>query len=320
MFVKGTETREEGQFSFKKYKGLALFKVIAVNPSLLDLVKLFPDKEHDKEPVYEFNREDIKGQRVCFHLQTIPRDGKVPLINTSVSYFLTDAPFTSNDGNKVQVIDIYGNTRWVTREEMKMDKLPPLPPNFKPFGEKWRVAYRGEEGLTRFIRAYLGTPGNCIYIAATKEWKSKEGEMLKAAEGCLEKGDLKSILEGNMKPLREILALMPGNRVKMLMGVKHDQNGRSFQAVHPFPLTGNSNSSSMLARQVEQDQQVGRFQDIDFGHDPFALVEHVEEYTNIKKEEIPGDDNFFGVSSNPVTVTTPKETIDDDLGNEELPF
>jgi hypothetical protein len=306
MFTKGVETLDEALLSNKKYKGLGSFKVVAVNPTMTELSGLYPTRIFDREPDYKSVREDgTMGTRVCFHLQT---PFKEETINVSVSYFLFSRPMQNKDNTKVQLVNGYGQSRWVTVEEAKSKQLAELPSNQMPFIGTWKIAHQGEADLLRFIRAYLGTPDPCLYLSDTKSWKAKDGDALKMAEGYLEKKDLDAILAGNVKCLREAIALMPENKVKMLMGVHNSQSGSLQQSVYRFPLKGNTTNYTQLIRDLENAKSNSQIiAGTDYGVAPFPVVECTESYTTFQQTPVQTaatvtDDNFFGP---PATSTPP---------------
>ncbi|MDQ9822852.1 hypothetical protein RFZ44_05690, partial [Acinetobacter sp. 163] len=72
----------------------------------------------------------------------------------------------------------------------------------------------GEEELTKFIKAYLNIPNVMKYVNNT--WV-----MVDNPEDCEARLEhIEDYFKGNFKELREVIALQPNNRVKVLFGVK----------------------------------------------------------------------------------------------------
>jgi hypothetical protein len=331
MFKEGVKTNEGELQAAKKYKGLGLFKVTAVNPTMDELSEMFPTRIFDREPDYDSLRnKETPGKRICFQLQT---PFKEETIDVAVSYFLYDCPAKNKDDSKIQVVNCYGQSRWITIEEAKSKVLPDLPSNQMPFIGNWRPAYYGEADLLRFIRAYLGTPGPCIYVNATKGWKAKDGNALKDAEGYFEGKEIKAILAGDMKPLKDAIAMMPENKVKMLMGVRRNQSGSLYQDVYRFPLSGNTDNPAALVRDLENAKKNSQsIQGTDYGVAPFPIIEVVESYTSFQPATATtaaaaapmGDDNFFGTPAATAPATPPSPVDENKLPDndpvDDLPF
>ena len=157
----------ESEKTFNKYIGIAPVTILAVNPTLVELIKLY-NNENIKEPVYtntvEINGEKVPSARITFIVKTekVVKNNNVihegGVIN-SMSFNIYRMPRYNKDKTKMQVIDKYGRTAWATIEEINNKLVPTystgnkaaIDPNYRPL-------YAGEEELVKFLINYLGIP------------------------------------------------------------------------------------------------------------------------------------------------------------------
>jgi hypothetical protein len=304
MFGTGQETGEPVQGStFKKYKGIIPFNVISVNPDIMALKKLFPKRDITDEPRYIFEKEGRKSFCFRIYLRMIdPKQEEPPIMD--VSFWLGDN-FAVSSGGKVQVINVYGDTKWITKEELAAKEIKTLG-TMRPFPGKWRQAVQGEEKLTRFVRDFL-----CIkqpFNYKSGEWILKEGDAIKECEGYFEGDDLKKLISGNSDPIRKYLAGRPDNKIKFLCGIRAN-NGKEYQTVYPFSISYNGTANG-VNKQLEADRAFGRESDTDYGEYPFPMVEHVLSSTAVKKE----DTTEFNFGETPARETAKSTgSFEDDL-------
>lgn len=225
-FSKGKETTD---VVIKRYIGVAPVKVLAVNPTKAEMEKIYgTDIEND--PIY-VGKVDINGQsynnvRLDFIVATDEEKTGVNM-TTKVAIFVREQYRYNRDMSKVQVIDKYGRTAWVTKEQAQNHEVPVyangLPANID---KDYRPCYVGEEDLTNFIKAYLNIPNVMKYVNGT--WV-----LVDNPQDCEARLDnIKDYFRGDFRELKDIMALQPNNKVKVLFGVRTNDEGRQYQAVY----------------------------------------------------------------------------------------
>lgn len=224
---------EEVVTSFKQYIGVAPMKVIAVNPSKDELSAIY-GTEIKYEPTYlgETEVDTPKGKakvaqlRVDFILKSDPEEKDTKDINliTKVSLFLTDSPRYTRNMDKVEVINVYGESAYLDLDSIKNKTLPSNMAWFNTTGMK--VALNGEVALTEFLRSYLGISFRTFKDNSTNSWK--EIDNVKEAECQL--SNARSLFN-NIAELRQAINLAPNNLIKVMIGVKN-VDGKSYQDVY----------------------------------------------------------------------------------------
>lgn len=225
-FSKGKETTD---VVIKRYIGVAPVKVLAVNPTKAEMEKIY-DTNIENDPVY-VGKVDINGQsynnvRLDFVVQTEEEKTGIAL-TSKVAIFVREQYRYNRDMSKVQVIDKYGRTAWVTKEQAQNHEIP-VYANGQPanIDKDYRPCYVGEEDLTNFIKAYLNIPNVMKYVNGT--WV-----LVDNPQDCEARLDnIKDYFRGDFREIKDIMALQPNNKVKVLFGVRTNDEGRQYQAVY----------------------------------------------------------------------------------------
>jgi hypothetical protein len=153
----GKQTSEGEGFKKTLFTGITPLKVLCVNPDKKELEAIY-GRELEKTPEYlSADENNVKKVRFDFIVQTVPNDklGVDVEVVDKVSYFLEDKPNVSQ-GGKFQVINLYGETTWATKEEIQAKKLPDNMSFYDTTG--MRAAFKGEEELVNFLKQFLGIP------------------------------------------------------------------------------------------------------------------------------------------------------------------
>ena len=247
MAIKANASSQGGT-GFKKYLGVGSFRVMGVNPTKEEMEKFY-GRETSKVPEYLKDKQDKEGKpykqlMVKFLLQAddpehISKDNKetrktnavlkAPL-KTSISFFLDSRYYYSHkDGiDKVQVIDKYGRTAWVTIDQCKNHQIPVYANGPAKIDAGYRPAFRGEEGLTKFILNYLNVTPLENYNSNTGVWVTNPHP--EDCEGNLDR--IKDYFKGDISELKGYCTLMPSNCVKLLVGIKTDDQGKPYNVVY----------------------------------------------------------------------------------------
>ena len=113
-FGKAQESKEAPEI--KRYTGVGSVFVMGVNPNKSELEKLY-ERELDKDPDYITEKDGVVSARVDFVVKTdtaVKCNNDIELL-TKISMFIRKEYRFNKDKTKVQVIDKYGITAWVTK-------------------------------------------------------------------------------------------------------------------------------------------------------------------------------------------------------------
>ena len=272
-FASGQKSGES--LEIKRYTGVGSFYVLAVNPSKEELEKLY-ERELDSAPQYvgdaevgpEGNKVKVSQVRIDFIIKADPEKYKgsnsepINLI-TKQSFFLRKCFKYNKDGDKTQVIDKYGNTAWVTLEELKNHTIPSYSNGPANISSEYRQAIDGEDLLVQFLIAYLNVPSCLDYHKDTNTFTLKSEDKLKDCEAILEHVD--DYFKGNIKELRDIISYQPDNKVKILLGVKTTSDGKQYQTTYGRMFLKNAVSNySRLDKEVQSTKNSGGLSDTEF--------------------------------------------------------
>lgn len=280
-FGQGQVSSEGG--SIKRYIGVASVSVLAINPLKEELEKLY-GRTLDNAPEYvgevEVGDTKIPQVRLDFIVKADPDkylDANNQPLNfvNKVSLFIRRAYRYNKENTKVQVIDKYGRTAWVTVEQAKNHEIPVYTSGPANIDKDYRPAYIGEEELIKFLIAYLNIPACQRYING--EWVMNDADKLADSEAMLE--HIEDYFKGDVSELRTIIGYQPNNKLKVLFGVRNTDDGRQHQTVYTRMFLKNSvNDYSKLDKDVKQTQEAGALSTSEF--DCTELHEYVVESTS----------------------------------------
>lgn len=209
--------------NFKNYIGLGIFNVLTVNPTKKELEDM--GRTVEQEPSYLMTLNDEECVRVEF---TIKAADEFNNFTTRHSFILTKKPMTNKEETKCKVIDEFGRTAWVTKEELSKHSIPQYSNGPARISANYRPLYRGEEELTNFIKRFvyiedLEVFRNGEYIQNPKIKTPQEAECRLDHIADYFKGDfseLKAITEG-----REM------QRVILLLGIRR-KDDKTYQTTY----------------------------------------------------------------------------------------
>lgn len=255
-----------GASEFKKFIGVGSFRVLGVNPNKEEMEK-FLGRELSQEPVYlkdmvdtNDNNKPYKQLRVTYMIQADLKDheGKDIKANqfltesfkTTITFFLDSRYNFNSDKTKVQGIDKYGRTAWMTVEQAKNHQIPVYANGPAKIDKDYRPAYRGEAELLNFIKNYLNVAAIDTYNKNTNEWVTNQHP--EDCEASLD--NIQKYFKGDISELKEHCTLMPTNLVKLLVGVKTNNEGKQFNVVFTKATAKNgSNPFNYFKKEVDAD-------------------------------------------------------------------
>ena len=274
MAVKVGKESVEG--SFKMYKGMAAFNIVAVNPTKAELEAL-TGRELENEPEYVGKTDEGKEQvRVVFYGKTAPdaklNNGIEMLV--PISFMLTKDYRVGQTSGKYQIIDKFGRTAWATKEEVQSKAIPQYTSGPANISADYRLAWQGEEFLTDFLIQWLNIPGPAVY--KDKVWVMKENT--DDSEVSL---DMAALFKGDVKELKELVTLAAAYIVKGAVGIRtvDNENGtRQYQAVFTRKFAKNAVTDySKIDAAITEFQNAGGAPGTEFSTQP--LHENVVEAT-----------------------------------------
>ena len=281
------------EFVNKLYTGVTTAKVLAVNPTKEALEALGMNVQ--KEPVYAGTaRTGEKQMRVNFLLAVNIGEDKPKLMN--LSFFINDAFQKGSTSGKYQVIDKYGRTAWATESDIETHSIPQYSNGPASIDKDYRKLYVGEAALEQFIRALLCLDDAEYYNSNTATRVVRTGKELEDCEGTLE--DVKAIIDGNINELKNIVKMAANNEVKILLGVKNNNDGRQFQAIYADLFVKNRTQMATAIKIFEKNYndrtKAGAYKTSEFE------VSEVHEYKVVpttfattSAQEVPATDNIM---------------------------
>lgn len=230
------------------YKGLGTATILAVNPSAEEYEKLTGIKPKEEfEYVSITKSKDIKGneieaQQVNLTLYLQPEDANMPVFR--LSFKVINSPFISNT-NKVELVDVYNNTVWLSPEEAlkldlnknqqftiaKKDGSGTFITNmFAPI----RLSCKGEVAFNNFIKEYNQTKDIQVWDNDSKSFKisnelNSDYEVTFPREewDAFFKNPNKNSIMDILKALIESKDAKGNNRkIKFIIGVKTSEEGK----------------------------------------------------------------------------------------------
>lgn len=280
-FSAGKESTEGGVI--KRYIGVAPVTIAAVNPTKERLEEIYGttlDKAPEYTGVQEIEGKQVPYARVDFIVKTVADKCDGIDMTTRISYFVRKEYRFNRDHTKVQVIDKYGRTAWVTKEQATNHEIPMYSNGPANLDKDYRPCYHGEEDLTNFIKAYLVIPNVQRYVDG--KWIMVDNP----SECEARLSEVEKLFDGNFKEIQEIISYQPNNKVKVLFGVRTTDDGKQYQAAYTqMVLTNSTSNYSRLDADVKERKNAGAYSNTEFEVVP--LKEYTVDATPI--EDMPAD-------------------------------
>lgn len=269
-FASGSESKDRVK---KLYIGVAPVFIVGVNPNKAEYEKLF-NRTLDDAPVYigegevgpEGDRVKVPQIRIDFIVKTDAEKCGVELTDR-ITFFLSKAMNFNRDRSKVEVINKYGESTYLPIA--CVEGTEPIPDNMKWYDTSgMRPTYIGEADLTAFIKAFLNIPSKSYR-------KGNEVVFIKNLADAEAKLDrIESYFRGDVSELKSVIGLQPNNRVKVMFGVKTNDDNNQFQAVYTKKFLKNMvNDYSKLDEDLQARKNAGAYPSVEF------LAEPIKEYT-----------------------------------------
>ena len=182
----------------------------------------------------------------------------------------------NKDKTKVQVIDKYGRTAWVTKEQAQNHEIP-VYNNGKPanIDKDYRPAYVGEEDITNFLKLFLGIPNPEKWVKNEETGRREVVGLVDNPQDCecrLE--NIEDYFKGKFTELKDAINMMPNNKIKVLFGVRTTDEGKQYQDVYTRKFLSNAVSVyDKLAEDVQSAKDNGAYPNTEF------VIADLQEYT-----------------------------------------
>lgn len=282
----------ESTNGIKRYIGVAPVFVLGVNPTKQELEKIY-NTQLENAPEYVSvvevgeDKHKVANVRLDFIIKTDPeKSNDIDLISKATFFIRKEARY-NRDNTKVQVIDKYGRTAWVTVEQAKNHEIPVYSNGPANLDADYRPCYVGEEELTNFIKAYLNIPNVMKYV--NEKWVLVDNPA--DCEARLE--NIEKYFNGDFSELKNVIALQPNNKVKVLFGVRITDDGKQYQTVYnQMFLKNNVSDYSRLDKDLQERKVNGAYPNTEF--ETCVLKEYNVEATDFSK---PTDDPFGAAPS-----------------------
>lgn len=247
-FGKAVDNSQFKAAEFTRHWGIGTFNVVAVNPNAKELEALgFGSNE---EPQYIGEIDDEYGNRkysvVEFYLKPTA-DLLIDKVFRHRIVLFKDVQ-SNRDETKYQVIDEYGRTAWGSKEVIQNKEIPMYASGPARITTNYRLAIRGEERLTDFIKTLLNI--NC------EEYVNGAWVMKKDLSDCQARFDnLDAFFRGDFSLLKSLIKMAPNNAIKAILGIRHTDNGKTYETFFDrvfSPRTSDSYISSVINKEKEQ--------------------------------------------------------------------
>lgn len=222
-FAKGKESKESN--SIQRFVGITPVTVLAVNPDKKTLEELYNTTLED-EPKY-ISEIEVEGTKIpSVRVDFIVKSTINPDFISKITFFIRKEYRFNRDKTKVQVIDKYGRTAWVTKDELNNHIIPVSANGNKINVDKdYRPCYRGEEDITKFFITYLEIPSVMKYNRDNGTWYMSEN----TEDSIARLDNVEDYFKGDFSELKTALSLRPNNKIKAMFGVRTTSEGNQYQ-------------------------------------------------------------------------------------------
>ena len=261
LTVGKTSESTESNGGYSKYIGVGSCHVLAVNPDAKKLEEIYGREM--PVPEYKGEKDGIKWAMIDFILKTDPEASNGIETIVKASFFLRDEAVINREGTRQQVMDAYGNTTYGDIDDVE-NKKPLLTTNGNPakIGPVYDKTIKGQADLVAFLKAFLVVPD--AFIFPNGKWELGP----KADEGKFGLDNIKDYFNGNVKEIRDAIALQPNNKVKMLFGVRtNPEDNKQYQDVctrGDLILPNYSNAFDRLEKRLADAKSNGSFPNTEY--------------------------------------------------------
>lgn len=275
----GSETKESTGSPVKLITGLAPLSVLAVNPTKKELETIY-GRELDKDPEYlSADEAGVKKLRIDFIVKTVIDEKKScnEEVVTKVSFFLEDRPAMTSGGDKVYMLNLYGESACIPLADAKNNVVPE---NMAWYcTTKMRPAFKGEVELVDFLKAYLTIPNRAFKDKVIPDITQAEIQLdsIKKYFATGEINEIKSAVKSRMST----------NKVMVCGGVRTTDDNKQYQAWYlKKPLKYGVSDLTYIKRDIK-DRQTQL--NVDFGPEDLKFRIYSNEPTAFTQQSSGGN-------------------------------
>lgn len=275
----GSETKESTGSPVKLITGLAPLSVLAVNPTKKELETIY-GRELDKDPEYlSADEAGVKKLRIDFIVKTVIDEKKScnEEVVTKVSFFLEDRPAMTSGGDKVYMLNLYGESACIPLADAKNNVVPE---NMAWYcTTKMRPAFKGEVELVDFLKAYLTIPNRAFKDKVIPDITQAEIQLdsIKKYFATGEINEIKSAVKSRMST----------NKVMVCGGVRTTDDNKQYQAWYlKKPLKYGVSELTYIKRDIK-DRQTQL--NVDFGPEDLKFRIYSNEPTAFTQQSSGGN-------------------------------
>lgn len=315
-FSQGKQSVAASAQSFKKFKGVASLKVLAVNPNKDQWNKIL-GANREEEIDYVSVKDDVKTVRITFlceidSTRSVDKSGGI----IPITFFLRKAQIKGSQSGKIKIIDKYGRTAWATQDDIDAKRIPQYSNGPASIDVDYRKCISGEEELTLFLKTLMCIPDIQFYNRTLGKFETNKNPQ--DCEARLDK--IMKYFDGDVAEIRSILKTFPNNQVRVLLGVRNS-DGKEYQDFFNQWFVQNGNPSNLsFAKRLLEARGLNRYQNTDFGEatvDNSIVLHDVSEYVVAPTEY---QDNNASMPQTNDALPTVTDNVGSTIDEDDLPF
>tara|TARA_R110000796_G_scaffold181330_1_gene297915 strand:+ start:48199 stop:49119 length:921 start_codon:yes stop_codon:yes gene_type:complete len=260
------------------YSGAENFKVVAVNPTKVELEALY-GREINFDPEYigttkvsdSDGEREVPQIRLDFYLAN-----EENTVTTKLQFYVADTHHKSQTG-KYKVINSFGRDTWLDQDAIKSKQVPDNMSWYSADGVK--VAKRGEVELISFLVNLLNLPFNLDKVDDVSEAYAK-----------IDKAEWTKIFTGDTTLLRTVVG-STANKIGVLLGVKTKGDGKLIQTTYnrhtlrQYVIAGTrADKFKYILKDLDEAVAAGAFGNVNFGPRDLSLREFEITPTEVSTE------------------------------------
>lgn len=252
--------------SYARYWGVGSIAVLGINPTAEEIMKWTGRQEYDLKDylgTQMTNDGEVPSLRIDIWYKT--HIGKEEYVN-KISYFIRKQYLKDSTGQKMQVIDKFNRTCWLTPAEFS-NKQKPVYSNgpAKIDINSYRPALNGEADIITFFQAFLGQPETDVWDRDNNMFI--ENPHIDKCECRIENPD--ALWRGDVSELVAMVKAMPDNECKVCFGIKTTPEGKQYMdfyrgRVARWRENPQKGVYTRFKKAIEKDQQNGRYATTEF--------------------------------------------------------
>ena len=232
--VSKTASTEE-YVDIKKFIGVGSVSIKAINPNNAKLREFgWVVPEDAAEPVYAYNKEQKTGGRVRFLVRLEELEGK-PVVAMDF-WIRPEIRMSGREGDserKCQIIDSYGRSAFATKAEFTAHKIPQYTNGPAQIASNYKPCHAGEAELVQFLIKFLNITPLQRFDRNKNEWIDNK------MPGELTIDHWDKLCAGDATEIAEYVSAQPDNKVKVIFGVRTNDDNRSYQTFLSSLFLGN---------------------------------------------------------------------------------